>query len=151
MEFRILKIHSYDPIKNTFTTRKTGTLDDLEINVDQLFDAYDIIIVGFYIIRETMEIVKKILKGQNFFHGYINYGVCGTQTVFINNKLEKCTYWNSYSIFPDYYYGCYINVYHPNNASKHTFFKGKLPCIFIDYRGDIKHLQEYYKITKDYF
>ncbi|ARF10501.1 hypothetical protein Hokovirus_2_28 [Hokovirus HKV1] len=153
MEFKILKLHSYDPIKNTFTTRKTGTLDDLEISVDQLFDAYDIIIARYSIIRNTSGIVSKILEGQNFFLG--NHSVYGVNPVYINNKLEKYTYWNSNSVFPyaypkvRYAYCSKSKVidYHLNNE-RYTFFRDKLPCIFIDYYSDIHHLRKYYKITE---
>jgi len=116
---------------------------DPGINVDQLFDAYDVIIIKNH---DKYNDVSEIMKKQNYSRWYSIIDSLYYVHAYINDKLV--VYTNNSHFEHSYFFNRTKFMFDPNDVSRFTFFKGKLPCIFIDYSGEIDYLGEYYKISK---
>lgn len=138
MEFRILKLNIIFGMKIILKN------NDLEIEKEQLLNAYDIIIVSrndainYYYI----ETIRIILSEQNYI--YSPEGNNYEYIVFINNKFIKF----SHGSFEKLYYNnnCYFWY---NDETRYIFFQDRLPCIFFtSCFSEIIYLEDYYKLTK---
>jgi len=115
---------------------------DLEITEEQLFDAYDFIIIT--VDKCYTDDIKHILEKLNYHYVYDYH-------IDINWIKKKCCYANNkfikYELIPVFGFG--YDIPGTNNNERWKYYQDKLPCFILSKDcSELNYLSNFYKISK---